>query len=1627
MILIVSTLGANERHITLSVESKDTIKAIKAKIKQEEDIPLDQQILFEGGRQLKDECTLFDYLIEDEDIIYLVVKAGSGQPKVTVDPHSQSVEATHTVTFTAIVDGVGEENYYQWRHNGGFINGETSNTLTINSVTEDDVGKYDCLVNNEFEDCVISEPSELKMKPTITAHPSSVAVTISNENESVSLTCEAERAMSYHWEKEDGSGIPSDAIGVDSNTLTLVNLTPFHAGNYRCVVGSESDSNFTDYATITINVEAPKFTMQPSFQTAHLTQNAAFSCSATGYNVNYQWTIGSGSFPSKVTGVNTNTLVIPDVRSSDGDNTYTCTISNDGGSVTSDPAQLTVTGLPVVTVDPPSQSVEVTQTVKFTATVSGVGKENFTYQWKHSGEGVNGETSNSLTIVSVTEDHSGTYECVVINEYGVCVTSKAAELKIRPAITAHPNSVAITISNENESLSLTCEAEGATSYCWKKKGGSIPSGATGVDSNTLTLVNVKPMDTGSYRCVVGNKSDSNFSDYATVTVNVEAPKFTMQPSFQTAHLTQNAAFLCSATGYNVNYQWTIGSGSFPSKVTGINTNTLVIPDVKSSDDNSTYTCKISNDGGSVTSDPAQLTVNGLPVVTVDPPSQSVEVTQTVKFTATVSGVGKENFTYQWRHNKEDINGETSDTLTIVSVTEDHSGTYECVVVNEFGDCVTSTAELKRRPTITTHPKSEVVTISNENECLSLTCEAEGAISYCWERQGGSIPSGATGVDSNTLTFNLTPFHAGNYRCVVGSKSDNNFTDYATITINVEAPKFSVQLSSQNVYLMQTARFTCSATGYNVNYQWTIGSGSFPSKVTSINTNTLVIPDVRSSDDNSTYTCTISNDGGSVTSDPAQLTVTGLPVVTVDPPSQSVEVTQTVKFTATVSGVGKENFTYQWRHSGEDINGETSDTLTIFSVTEDHSGTYECVAKNEYGDYGEFNAKLIVTNRAVAKTLPAEAFIDYQDELLQKLPMNDAVFVALLKKNNFFSGNQKAAMQAQCTEVEKAQYFLDDIVGHDIDVLFVKLLSVMEVYGEPITTLAGKIKERIGLISCSRIEEAMAGASLAEALKEYQVRLVSSLPMDDLIFVAMLEKSNFFVGNHKATMQAKQTKVDKASYFLDYIVERHVDVYFIRLLNVMEVFGGNGQSLAREIKENLGISVPNVTVDPPSQSVEVTHTVKFTATVSGVGKENFTYQWRHNKEDINGETSDTLTIVSVTEDHSGTYECVVKNEFGDCVTSNTSELRTKPTIIAHPHSETVPLASNNECLSLACEAEGATSYCWEKEDGSSIPSDAIGVNSNTLTLVNLTPFHAGNYRCVVGCECDSNISNYATIAINVGTPKFSAQPSSQTVCLTQTATFICSATGYNVNYQWTIGSGSFPSKVTGINTNILVISDVKSSDDSTYTCTISNGGGSATSDPAQLTVTGLPVVTVDPPSQSVEVTQTVKFTTTVSGVGKENFTYQWRHNKEDINGETSNTLTIVSVTEDHSGTYECVVKNECGDCVTSNTSELRTKPTIIAHPNSETVSISSDDECLSLACEAEGATSYYWERQDGSVPSDVTGQNTHTLTLVNLTPAHSGSYRCVVKNNSGKNFTNYAIITINVVFIIRRYLLKHTRK
>ena len=73
----------------------------------------------------------------------------------------------------------------------------------------------------------------------------------------------------------------------------------------------------------------------------------------------------------------------------------------------------------------------------------------------------------------------------------------------------------------------------------------------------------------------------------------------------------------------------------------------------------------------------------------------------------------------------------------------------------------------------------------------------------------------------------------------------------------------------------------------------------------------------------------------------------LPVVTVTPFIQTVEVTSNTILLATVTGMRVGRFSYQWRHNGSIIINETCDTLIINNITESDIGHYTCEIYNEY--------------------------------------------------------------------------------------------------------------------------------------------------------------------------------------------------------------------------------------------------------------------------------------------------------------------------------------------------------------------------------------------------------------------------------------------------------------------------------------------------------------------------------------------------------------------------------------------------------------------------------------------------------------------------------------------------------
>ena len=74
-----------------------------------------------------------------------------------------------------------------------------------------------------------------------------------------------------------------------------------------------------------------------------------------------------------------------------------------------------------------------------------------------------------------------------------------------------------------------------------------------------------------------------------------------------------------------------------------------------------------------------------------PSNQSVELTHTARFNASVIGV--KPFSYQWRYNGQNISGEMIDFLILKNLTQNNSGIYICIVMNQFGDSDSSSGSL----------------------------------------------------------------------------------------------------------------------------------------------------------------------------------------------------------------------------------------------------------------------------------------------------------------------------------------------------------------------------------------------------------------------------------------------------------------------------------------------------------------------------------------------------------------------------------------------------------------------------------------------------------------------------------------------------------------------------------------------------------------------------------------------------------------------------------------------------------------------------------------------------------------------------------------------------------------------
>jgi hypothetical protein len=332
--------------------------------------------------------------------------------------------------------------------------------------------------------------------------------------------------------------------------------------------------------------------------------------------------------------------------------------------------------------------------------------------------------------------------------------------------------------------------------------------------------------------------------------------------------------------------------------------------------------------------------------------------------------------------------------------------------------------------------------------------------------------------------------------------------------------------------------------------------------------------------------------------------------------------------------------------------------------------------------------------------------------------------------------------------------------------------------------------------------------------------------------------------------------------------------------------------------------PSISSNPESKTACTGTSVSFTVSASGSG---LNYQWRKNSTNISGANSSTYNISSVKLTDAGNYDCVVSNACGSPVTSTQATLSVDetPSITTQPVSKTVCKGS---VVNFSVTAAGTNiSYQWKKNN-----VNIDGATQSSYTINSADDADAGTYSVAVSGKCNPPaVSTNATLTI-AKPAVITKHPEDKEVCVDAALFMGVESTGSGLTYQW---------RKNGVNIqnakeSTLLIQKVKESDSGNYDVIVTGQCGSpVTSSPAIVKINIKPVITKQPGNLKINENTQAKFSVqSNNGTG-----YQWRKNNTNLQGETNFELIIAKAALDAAGTFDCIVKNACGE--TSSASAL----------------------------------------------------------------------------------------------------------
>uniref|UniRef100_A0A8C4GKG4 Heparan sulfate proteoglycan 2 n=1 Tax=Dicentrarchus labrax TaxID=13489 RepID=A0A8C4GKG4_DICLA len=976
-------------------------------------------------------CTCRDQRSTNRSRAEIVVTSQSKPIEVTVEePKAQTVRVGSTVSFICTAKSKSPAYTLVWTRMG---NGKLPNRamdfngiLTIQNVQPEDAGVYVCTGSNMFAmdegNAILYVPEGAQ--PVATVTPSVLNVQQGQRAE-FRCTVTGNPTPAIEWIGGPGNRLSPRAV-IRGGILTFSAVDPADEGEYTCK-GLNTHGEHT--ARVSLFVQSIGLGTQPQVQVSpqnigvHEGDTLRLYCRATGSPTpKLTWLKNGGQIPpqARMDRTDIGTLLIPNIKMSDS-GTYMCVGSNSIGSNSApikvtvfkgEPSQYThlqltcsfpgeiwhndnggyikikLPSLPdnssVVSIQPSIADVQEGQNLELNCFAPGNPPPQVT--WTRA----SGRLSSNHQVItlrcegeiilpqfdqtSVLNVGKGNF---LIFECDAAEKNLSRPLKISPflvcCVQVLGSQLRILSATPEDSGEYVCRVQASTAdLMFHFLHVSADNVKVGPDGSVITIVSVRPMNHGAYRCVASNPfgithtivslivkgklqtrthSHINFCYRRTFHISVltpppqtcklrvpssgssdRKPYLYFVPSESPVATVTPAGPVRVRVGEPINLECQASGEPRPTVSWHRLDSNPTVEQFKLfeiSFDSGTYVCTARNNEGT-TETKVEVTVEGgsqvptVPRAFVPEPLMVMVEGQTATlrcFPSPTITWSKLRSPLPWRHKV------VNNSLVLPNVGRQDSGEYICSATNNMG-----TTEVT------------IMLDTTVREVIRLQCLAHGTppLTYTWAKLDGNLPPRAQ-VSGGDLQINLaTAEDAGSYKCVASNKVGNSEV-VAKVTVRCKLNHVEVKAQGSAV------EFTCSAAGgIETKIEWLKEGGALPPNH-HVKDGVLRIENLEQSNEG-VYICRASSGYGQA-QDTARLTIQALPKVMINVRTsvQTVMIGNSVEFEC--QAVGDPEPTVQWSKVGGSLPAHImvkGGMLKIEQVTEADAGQYRCTATNDVG-------------------------------------------------------------------------------------------------------------------------------------------------------------------------------------------------------------------------------------------------------------------------------------------------------------------------------------------------------------------------------------------------------------------------------------------------------------------------------------------------------------------------------------------------------------------------------------------------------------------------------------------------------------------------------------------------------